>query len=100
MIDLKSAFKKYEDEEGHTFDRVVNPPSRRPDLCAFMLLDRLVPLADGKKTDMVISAGHDEIWLGVDCDALARVATDDDILMLVRCGVCYDDNHEGLYMFV
>lgn len=95
MLDLKAVFNKFKNEF-LVFERIENPPHRRPDLCAFLLLDRLVP----GTTDMVSSAEHDEIWLDTDCDELAAVATEDDILFLVRCGVRYDDDIESLAMFV
>ena len=78
------------------FERIVDPPSQRPDLCAFLLLDKLLP---GKR-DIVSYAEHDQIWLDVDIDALAEVASKDDVVYLLRCGVWYDDDVESLSMFV
>ena len=75
------------------FERIINPPSRRPDLCAFLLLDKLLP---GTR-DIVSCAEHDQIYLGIDIDELARVASKDDIIYLLRCGVLYDD--DSLIMF-
>lgn len=95
MIDLKATFDKYEDDF-LLFERIVNPPHRRPDICAFIVLDRLVP----GTSDMVVSAEHDEIWLDVDVEALASAATDDDILLLSRCGVRLDDDVDSLAMYV
>lgn len=69
--------------------------SKRPDLCAFMLLDRLVP---GDR-DMVGAAEHDQIWLDVDEVALAAAATEDDVLTLIRCGVRWDSDTDCLGMF-
>ena len=95
MIKLKKTFKKYNEEEYLKFDRIENPPSKRPDLCAFLLLDALVPAT----RDLIDWAGYDEISLDVDLDKLKQVATEEDILFLVRCGIRYDD--EGcLKMFV
>lgn len=96
MIDINAAFKKHNDEY-IKFERVENKLHARPDICAFLLLDRLMPCA-GK--DMVCAAEHDEIFLAVDCEKLAEVATDDDILMLSRCGVRYDSKNDCLAMFV
>lgn len=83
------------DGEFLKFDRVVNPLSKRPDLCAFMLLDSLVP-----DTDSIVSAAeHDEIFLGVEVKALNKVVTDEQLLTLVRCGVRYDSSYDSLSMF-
>lgn len=94
-MDLEETFDKFE-EEYLQFNRIEKPLHRRPDLCAFLLLDRLVPGTG----DMVSDVTHDEIWLDVDCDQLADVATEEDIMTLVRCGVMYDDKAEALSMFV
>ena len=50
-------------------------------------------------TDMVTAAEHDEIYLGVDCEELAKVATEEDLLDLIRCGVRYD-RFASLCMYV
>lgn len=75
------------------FDRIKERLSDRPDLHAFILLDKLVP----GKTDMIAAAEHDEIYLEIDPDELAKVATKDQLRDLHRCGVRADDN--GLCMF-
>jgi hypothetical protein len=97
MSEIAEVFEKF-DDEFLKFDRV--PPERklhpRPDLCAFLLLDRLVP----GTSDMVAAAEHDEIWLEVSPEALAAVATEDDILTLIRCGLRYDGDVDSLAMFV
>lgn len=90
---LHDLFKRYEDEYLN-FHLIANPTSKRPDLHAFALLDRLVP-ATG---DMVSATSHDEIWLSIELEALAAVVTEDQVLELVRCGVRFDS--EGLCMFV
>lgn len=77
------------------FDRIENKRSNRPDLHAFLLLDELQPNAK----DMVSGAGHDEIFLDIDCDKLEKIITDDQILQLVRCGVWHDEYTDSLGMF-
>ena len=96
MINIESTFTKYEDEY-LKFDRVEKKYSSRPDICAFILLDKLVP-SNGH--DMISAAEHDEIFLNTDCEKLAEVATEEDILMLKRCGVNYSGDFECLSMFV
>lgn len=94
-MELQAMFEKHEDEYLE-FSRVEEKLHPRPDLCAFLLLDSLLPGAG----DMVCAAEHEEIYLDVDCDLLADVATEADILTLVRCGVRYDDGRKRLAMFV
>lgn len=94
--DLVSLFEKIDEEDEFLkFERIENPLHHRSDLCAFLLLDRLVP---GNR-DMVCSARHDEIFLEVDLDSLAAVAGEDDVRTLVRCGVRLDGDGY-LAMFV
>ena len=96
MIDLDATFEKYNGDYME-FERVENKLHSRPDICAFLLLDKLLP-NDGR--DMVCAAEHDEVYLDADCEKLAEVATEDDILTLTRCGVHYDSGTDGLAMFV
>jgi hypothetical protein len=95
MIDINCAFNNYDDDY-LKFERVVDKLHPRPDICAFLLLDKILP-NDG--FDMVCGAEHDEIYLDVDCERLAEVATEEDVLTLVRCGVHYDEETDSLAMF-
>ena len=95
MINLKETFEKHTDEF-LKFDRVENKLHPRPDLCAFLLLDKLLP-NDGR--DMVCAASHDEIFLDAEYEKLSEVATEDDVITLLRCGVLYDEDSGGLSMF-
>ncbi len=92
---LRDLFSKHSDDEFLKFARVKNKLSNRPDLHAFQLLDRLVP---GNR-DIVSAAEHDKIWLEIEPGVLAAVATEADVIDLVRCGVGLYDSDEGLCMF-
>jgi len=93
---LKEAFEAVHEDEFLEFKRIKAPFSFRPDLCAFIILDKLAP----SERDIVDGAEHDEIWLDVDLEKLSAAATEDDILTLVRCGVRWDDDSDCLAMFV
>lgn len=95
MIDLEKAFDAAKGEF-LKFERIENPPNPRPDICGFLKLHELVP---GTR-EMVSAAEHDEIYLNVEPDALAEVATQDDITYLHRCGVRLDRSTDSLAMFV
>lgn len=96
MIDVKAMFAKHAGEYLE-FDRVkVRPYGNRADLHAFVLLAQLDPSTE----DMVSSAEHDQIWLGVDYEAVGDVATEEQIIELIRCGVRFDDEYDCLHMFV
>lgn len=97
MLNLSELFQKYEDEF-LKYERIENPPSQHPDICAFLLLERLVPAK--KNLKMIDGADHDIIYIITDAQKLAEVATEDDIRYLVRCGVMYDEDNESLTMFV
>lgn len=92
---LKEVFDKFEDDYIR-FERVENKLSLRPDIHAFILLNQLVPAG----RDIVCAAEHDEIFLEVSVEDLAKVATEEQILELVRCGVMYDEDTDSLSMFV
>ena len=94
MTDLHETFEKY-NEDFLKFERVVNPPSTRPDLCAFLLLSQLFP----DTTDIISAAEHDQIYLDVDCEQLDKFS-EETILTLTRCGVFYDTEVDSLSMFV
>lgn len=89
---IKAMFDKFED------DYSTAPEPERPwDLCAFNLLNALVP----GHMDMVSCAEHDEIWLAVTPEELeAAGVTEEQVLQLVRWGVRYDDCLPSLAMFV
>ena len=96
MINLKETFEKFSDEY-IKFENVRQRLHHRPDICAFLILDKLIPVF-GK--DMVSAAEHDEIYLDTDIERLAEVATEEDIADLVRCGVRFCNEYDCLCMFV
>lgn len=81
---MKKRFEKFSDDFLE-FDKVQNKLSSRPDLHAFLLLDKIMP----GNTDIIVGAEHDEIYLGVDHEKLEEVITDEQIQELVRSGVTY-----------
>lgn len=86
-LNLPELFDKHQDEH-LKFDRVPDKMSSRPDLHAFMLLDKLFP---GREKEMVAGARHDEICLEPDPGELACTATEEQIVELIRCGVMMND---------
>ena len=95
MIDLKAEFDK---DRAYSFAEMPEPYqlSRRKDLCAFLILDRLMP---NNSRDIVEAAEHDMIYLDADLDELAQVATANDIMALQACGVMYSDHDDSLTMY-
>ncbi len=94
--DLDAFFEKHDGEYGE-FEKIKNKKSQRPDVHAFLLLDELVPVKGNK--DMVRDAEHDKIWLDTDVAKLVKVATDEQLIELRRCGVLYDNGYDALFMF-
>jgi hypothetical protein len=100
MINLEEAFEKiWMRDPMPSFNQVRNKLHPRPDMCAFLYLDRLLPPDPADGSGIVQSAEHDEIFLNVDCDALAEIATPEDILYLACCGVMYNAGYNCLSMF-
>ena len=96
---IKERFDQFEDEF-LKFERVENKLNNRPDLHAFILLDKIISEDDETVDDDIVAcAEHDEIWLSASPDKLESVS-DEIIRDLVRCGVRYDEDVESLAMFV
>ena len=92
--EFRELFDKYDDEFLKD-QRVDYTVTKRPDLHAFLLLDRLVP---GKR-DLISDSEHDEYFLDIDIDQLVEVITEADIITLQRCGVRYDESLDSLAVF-
>jgi hypothetical protein len=90
--DIEAVFEKFSGEYLE-FEKIENKLSQRPDLHAFLLLDSLV----SNDRDIISASEHDEYYLSVNPDELAKVATEENIRDLIRCGVRYSD--ESLCMF-
>jgi hypothetical protein len=95
MDELADTFDN--DDETH-FNNIPVPLrlSTRRDLCAFLILEQLIP---GKTADIISCAEHDEIWLDVDLEALAAVIDEPTINALRACGVFYDKENDSLSLF-
>jgi hypothetical protein len=93
--ELENLFETH-DDEFLKFEKVKNKTSKRSDLHAFTLLDKLCP----GKSDMVAAAEHDEIFLDVELEDLAKVVTEEQIIELIRCGVRYNTEVGSLAMYV
>ena len=93
---LKRFFEAH-DDEFLKFERIPKErrSTRRPDLHAFLMLDALVP----GETDIVACAEHDEIYLDVSAEDLAKIATEDQLVDLIRCGVRHDPDNDSFCMF-
>jgi hypothetical protein len=99
MINLREVFAKIEamPVEYRQFEKIDKRLHDRPDICGLIYLDRLLP---SPKVRIIVVARHEQIWLGTNTKDLAKVATEDDVLYLVRCGIFYDDDIDSLTMFV
>ena len=82
-------------DEYRKFAAVENKLSQRPDLHAFLLLDRRFP----EDADLVFAADHDVYYLDLSPEQIATL-TDQEILDLTRCGIRYDSSAECLAVFV
>ena len=94
-VNLAELYEKYSDNEYLEFERVTEKLSNRPDIHAFILLDKLCP-SDHK---MISASEHDEFFLSPDCDELAKIITEEQFIELIRCGVRYDEYSDSLCMF-
>lgn len=91
------AFFEAHNDEFLKYER-VKPERRlhaRPDLNAFLLLDKLVP----GDTDLISAAMHDEIFFGVEPYQVMKAASEEDLLDLIRCGFRLPKGTDSLGMF-
>lgn len=93
-MDIEEIFEKYNDEFLE-FERVVNPLHPRADLCGFLLLDKIAPGTN----DMISASEHDEFFLDVDIEKFKAVATEEDVITLIRCGIRYSSEYDCFCMF-
>ena len=94
MLNLPSIFKTY-DNEYLKFYNVKEKFSQRSDLHAFILLDKLIP----SKMDMISGSMYDKFFIDVCPSELAEVATEEQIVDLIRCGILYDENDDCFSFF-
>ena len=95
MSIVRELFLKHT-EEFCRFERIENPPYKRPELYAMTILDRLCP-GEG---DLIIRTDFDSFTFSISVDQSEGVATEEDIITLIRCGVTfYSCAHPALFMF-
>lgn len=86
----------FEDNQNEAWKTPSSLTTKCRDIIAFLLLDKLVP----GHTSIIAAATHDQIWLSPDPHKVNEVATDEELLTLMQCGVCFDDGEESFFMFV
>lgn len=91
--DLKEFFDANFDEYLH-FERVENKTTNRPDMEAFLMLDKQY----NSNIGIIGSAIYEEVCLNVDIDKIDL--TEDDVIKLLRCGIRFNSDYDCLSMFV
>lgn len=93
---FQEVYDHHSDEEFLKFERVENKFSTRRDIHGFILLNQLVP---GDRP-IVSASEHDEFWLEVSPEDLDSASpTLEQMIDLIRCGIRYDSETDGLAMF-
>ena len=64
----------------------------------YALRDRSQPL--NLCAVMLTSAEHDQVWVGAHPEAVNGVATDEQLITLMRCGLSYDEHEDGFFFYV
>jgi hypothetical protein len=91
LIELfKTHHDKYLEEDSVNFTI-----TKRADLHAFLLLDKLVP----GKTDLISASEHDVYYLDIGLEELAEVINEEQIIELIACGVMLNSEYDCLSMF-
>lgn len=98
-VNVKELFEKHA-HEYRKFERIEAPSCSRPDLCAFIRLNQLVPsVATLFAFTLIKDDQRDEIFLGVDLGDLAEVASEADIVTLIRCGLRLREDFDCLAIY-
>ena len=84
--EIEKLFEKHDDEY-LKFDMVENKLSKRRDLHAYIMLDRLFPGIG----NIINCSDHEVIWLDIDSKDIATL-TEEQIIELLRCGVRFDED--------
>lgn len=90
----KNLFSEFNDDFLE-FEKVKEKLSKRPDLHAFILLDKLVP----GKVNLISASQHDEYYLSIEPEKLLKVATKDQLRDLHRCGIRHDLGFNSLCVY-
>lgn len=91
MLTINDIYKHH--EEYLKFDRVENPLHPRPDICALLMLDKIMPKSSG---NIISDAFHEEVFLAVDVDTFLIIATEEEVIDLIRCGITYNAHYNKL----
>ena len=94
-MNIKKIMEEVNDEMCK-FEKVVTKFSNRADLHAFILLDKILP----NSTDIISATAYKSIFIDIDIKKLEKVISYDQIVELVRCGICYESDYDCLYKFV
>lgn len=89
---MKELFKKHADEQCRFY--LIPDGDRlhvRPDLCAMLYLHERF----GGVGDAVEWAEQSKLWLDFPCEGL----TEEDVIYILRCGVCYDGDTDCLFRY-
>jgi len=67
--------------------------TKRSDLFAFLMLDKLFP----NKKDIIKYVYYEIIFLNITKEEIETLQ-EDDIIELIRCGVCFNTEYDYLYI--
>ena len=95
---IAEIFNKYEAEK-FLFRRVENKYSKRIDVNAFILLDKLFPNSTVRLVFSTDDSQGSCLALNLPAEEILTL-TEENILTLIRCGVDYDKDFEELSMTI
>lgn len=100
-MNIKQFMARHSDEFGK-FDRINNPPSTHRDLCALLILSRFMD----PYSDVINSAESKKgncagvIVFELPIHEVERMATENQVIQLIRCGVEYNSEYDALVMYL
>ncbi len=95
MINLEEFFELHNDEHGK-FEHIEKPLNQRADICLLLLLDQLIP----GKNNLIVRSNRYEIIFDIDIEDFSKKVNVNQLLNMIRCGLCYSSSDSCLYKFV
>jgi len=90
-MNIEEQFEKFENEF-HNFNLIKDPQFKSPEICGFAAIEKI----RGEKIDF--AAEHDVLYCGGHSED-DRDLTDDEVILLLRCGILWNSEFDSFFIF-
>jgi len=96
-MNLKQFMVRRDSERGK-FDRITNPPSTHRDLCAMLILSKFMAHHNTCVINCAVSDDTCNLVFEPSIHDVETLATEQQVIDLIRCGVSYSREYDALIM--